>query len=179
MATSYLFAIIIVFNLRLTGASVNVTKVHDSAEALDNEGTVLAEHSTLTYKYSKLYIHVLSIIQFPAPNRGMNLWFQQFWAMFLKRVYNSLRFWGALVSQLLLPVGFVLFALVLAVSGPAQNQDDPKRSLDLKNSAESPDNISLFYAQFGESSPLNFSVCHDAHLCFYFNYNYTELFLGY
>ncbi len=54
MATSYLFAIIIVFNLRLTGASVNITKVHDSAEALDNEGTVLAEHSTLTYKYSKL-----------------------------------------------------------------------------------------------------------------------------
>ena len=120
----------------------------------------------------------------------MNLWFQQFWAMFLKRVYNSARFWGAVVSQILLPVGFVVFALILAVSGPTQNQDDPKRSLDLKNSAASPDNISLFYAQFGESSPLIFSVCDCApvfllriymHACIYM-YTlsiHTQLFLGY
>lgn len=78
--------------------------------------------------------------------------------MFLKRVYNSVRFWGAVVSQLLLPVGFVLFALILAVTGSSRNEDDPKRSLDLKNSALSSDNISLFYAQFGESFPFDFSV---------------------
>lgn len=88
----------------------------------------------------------------------MTLWFQQFWALFLKRVYNSARFWGAAVSQLLLPVGFILFALILAVTSSTRNEDDPKRLLSLKNSALSSDNISLFYAQFGDLNPINFSV---------------------
>jgi len=93
-----------------------------------------------------------------SPNRGLTLWIQQFWAMFLKRFYNSLRFFGAVFSQFLLPMLFVLFALVLAVTIPNPNQDDPRRALLLENSALS-DNITVFYAQFGDegNSPLDFS----------------------
>jgi len=78
--------------------------------------------------------------------------------MFLKRFYNSLRFFGAVFSQFLLPMLFVLFALVLAVTIPNPNQDDPRRALLLENSALS-DNITVFYAQFGDegNSPLDFS----------------------
>ena len=94
-----------------------------------------------------------------APNRGMTLWIQQFWAMFLKRFYNSLRFFGAVFSQFLLPMLFVLFALVLAVTIPNPNQDDPRRALLLENSALS-SNVTVFYVEFADeqNSPLNFSV---------------------
>ena len=94
-----------------------------------------------------------------APNRGLTLWIQQFCAMFLKRLYNSLRFYGALISQLLLPMLFVLFALILVITFPNPNQNDPRRALRLNNSGLS-NNVTLFYAQFGNeaSLALNFSV---------------------
>ena len=97
-----------------------------------------------------------------APNTGIILWLQQFYAIFLKRIYNSLRFYGAIVSQLVLPLIFVLFGLILIVTVPSGNEDDPKRSLGLDSSAISPENVSVFYAQFGDlsvgSSNLDFSV---------------------
>ena len=94
-----------------------------------------------------------------APNRGLTLWIQQFCAMFLKRLYNSLRFYAALISQLLLPMLFVLFALILVITAPNPNQNDPRRALRLNNSGLS-DNVTLFYAQFGNEAnlALNFSV---------------------
>lgn len=64
-----------------------------------------------------------------------------------------------MVTQFILPMLFVLSALVLAVTFPNPNQDNPKRSLSLENSALS-SNITVFYVQFGDEvdSPLNFSV---------------------
>lgn len=91
-----------------------------------------------------------------APNTGLILWLQQFWGMFMKRFYNSLRFYGALVSQLLLPLVFVLFGLVIAVTVPSNVTDDAPRALWLNNSGLSPDTSIVFYAQFGGS--LDFSV---------------------
>ena len=85
-----------------------------------------------------------------APNTGLLLWFQQFWAMFTKRFYNSLRFYAAVVSQIFFPIVFVLFGMVLAVTGPGRDQDDPIRILSLDNSALFSGNLSLFYAQLGD-----------------------------
>ena len=118
----------------------------------------------------RILFHVPPLYDYPsAPNRGITLWVQQFWAMFLKRFYNSVRFFGALFSQFLLPMLFVLFALVLAVTIPGPNQDDPRRALLLENSALS-DNITVFYVEFGNevNSPLNFSVsqiCNPMCMC--------------
>ena len=80
----------------------------------------------------------------------MQLWLQQFWAMFTKRFYNSLRFYAAVISQIFFPILFILFGMILAVTGPGRDQDNPKRVLTLKNSALFGGNISLFYAQLGE-----------------------------
>ena len=92
-----------------------------------------------------------------APNTGMQLWLQQFWAMFTKRFYNSMRFYAAVVSQIFFPILFVLCGMVLAVTGPGRDQDDPKRTLTLRNSALFGGNLSLFYAQFGEVNVGNIS----------------------
>lgn len=92
------------------------------------------------------------------PNTGMVLWVQQFWAMFVKRFYNTLRFYGALVSQLLLPLLFVIFALSVAVSVPSNQRDDPPRTLLLNNSGLVPGVSITFYAQFGGSINLSVSV---------------------
>ena len=78
--------------------------------------------------------------------------------MFLKRFYNSLRFYAALVSQLFLPLLFVIFGLLVAVTVPSTQNDDAPRELFIDNSGLSSNNT-LFFAQMpGLDSPINFSV---------------------
>ena len=80
--------------------------------------------------------------------------------MFLKRVYNTIRFWQAIFSQLILPLLFVLFGLILAVTLPNVNENDPSRSLTVQNSGLDSSERILFYAEFGEnpSSVFEFEV---------------------
>ena len=70
--------------------------------------------------------------------------------MLLKRAYNTLRFWQAIISQLLLPLLFVLFGLILAVTLPNANEDDPIRALTVQNSGLDSSNRILFYAEFDD-----------------------------
>ena len=111
--------------------------------------------------YEKVLLHTLcpcssSSPSYIAPNSGLFLWMQQFCAMFVKRVLNSLRFYGSYISQIFLPLVFILLALVLAKTIGDPNKNDPSRELRLDNSALS-DNVFFFYAQFGENN-LTFSV---------------------
>ena len=78
--------------------------------------------------------------------------------MFVKRFFNSVRFYGSAILQLVIPVMFVLFGLVVVVTVPSNTVNDPPRTLTLRSSALSIDNITLFYAHFGDSFPVNFSV---------------------
>ena len=91
---------------------------------------------------------------YAAPNSGITHWFQQFCAIFLKGVYNSVRSYIALISQLVLPILFILIGLILAKTTPSVIDDDPKRSIELRTSAVSTNNLTLFFAQFGDL-PLN------------------------
>ena len=81
-------------------------------------------------------------------NTGVVLWFQQFYAMFLKRLYNSFRFWVALIWQFILPLSFVLWALILARTLPGFNSDEPPRDLTIDLSSIS-NNRTFFHAMFG------------------------------
>ena len=94
------------------------------------------------------------------PNTGLVLWCQQFCALFLKRFYNSLRFWQAIITQLVLPLLFVLIAMILAVTLPNANENDPSRPLKISNSALVPDSQLVFFATLGDvpSNSLDFSV---------------------
>ena len=75
--------------------------------------------------------------------------------MFLKRFYNSLRFFAAVITQLLLPLVFVLFALILAKTIPNANENDEPRELRLNNSALS-SNVTLFWAEL--QNPSGFDI---------------------
>ncbi len=86
------------------------------------------------------------------PNTGIVLWAQQFVAIFMKRVLNSIRFWAAAVSQLLLPLVFVLLALVLAETLPDPNKNDGSRELRIDNSGLS-SVVKVFYADFSDGVP--------------------------
>lgn len=86
--------------------------------------------------------------------------------MFLKRFHNFRRFYGAIVTQLILPLLFVLFSMITAVTQPSNSSDDPIRSIYLNNSALSNQNLTIFTAQFGDlrltdsgDTTFNFSVC--------------------
>lgn len=85
--------------------------------------------------------------------------------MFLKRFHNFRRFYGAIVTQLILPLLFVLFSMITAVTQPSNSRDDPIRSISLDNSALANDNLTVFIAQFGNlrliengDATFNFSV---------------------
>ena len=99
-----------------------------------------------------------------APNTGLYLILQQFWAMFVKKFHISLRAYGFLISQIFVPVVFIVFANILLISNPGDTRLEPKRALTLDNSALFADNLTLFYAQFGNistddaSEPFSLSV---------------------
>lgn len=99
-----------------------------------------------------------------ALNTGFKLWCQQFVAIFLKRFYNSLRFWVAIIWQLIIPLLFVLWGLILGVTTPGFNTDDPSRVLTIRNSAPS-DNVIFFHAQFGYEDMSLFSVSYCVCVC--------------
>ena len=82
--------------------------------------------------------------------------------MFLKRFYNSIRFFAAVLTQLILPMISVLAALILAETLPRQNADDAPRELRLDNSASS-NNITLFWAQL--QNPSGFNINFSVSLC--------------
>ncbi len=93
------------------------------------------------------------------PNSGIVLWFQQFVAVFMKRFLHSLRFWAAVVLQLILPLIFVFLALVLVKTSPEPGNDG-SRELRIDNSALS-STINVFYADLTDGSsevPVDFEV---------------------
>ncbi len=107
-----------------------------------------------------------SFTLFIALNTGVVLWFQQFYAMLLKRTYNSVRFWASIIWQFVLPLAFVLWALVLAKTLPGINTNEPPREMTINSSSLS-DNQTFFWAQFGiDNDNLNVS--------YYSEYNGTS-----
>ena len=71
--------------------------------------------------------------------------------MFLKRMYHSIRFWASIIWQLIIPMGFILWGLILGVTLTGVNSDDVNRLLSVANSAPDKDNITFFWANFDQS----------------------------
>ena len=103
----------------------------------------------LTYYFCVLCIVFLFL--FTAVNTGIILWFQQFWAVFMKRFYNFIRFWANVVWQLIIPLIFVILSLVFAVTvGQGDVTTEPSRVISVPRSALS-SNRTFFWAQFGSA----------------------------
>ena len=82
-------------------------------------------------------------------NSGLTLWLQRYWGMLVKRFLTSLRFWQAAVTQLLLPLFFVGYGMVLARTILfTDDASDPLRRLGLRESSLGL-NRTLFWAEFG------------------------------
>ena len=122
---------------------------------LGSSYSVCSLHLYITLKnYVWILIFFLHI---SAPNTGFYLILQQIWAMFVKKFHISLRAYGFLISQIFIPILFVVFANILAISNLGNTGPQPKRSLTLENSALFVDNLTLFYAQLGNISTNNAS----------------------
>lgn len=91
-------------------------------------------------------------------NTGIVLWFQQFYALLIKRFLHSLRNWRAIITQIIIPIVFVTFGLVLIETVPGLTSQDAKRSLSMPKSALLEDKIITFYAELGSSSNAIFKV---------------------
>ena len=106
--------------------------------------------------YDDVHVHHIHDAGPAVRHTGPTLWLQQFVAMFLKRFYNSLRFYIAVITQLVLPLIFILLALILIKIPNPNLGDQPSRLLTLENSALSR-NVTTFWAQFGDT-PANFDL---------------------
>ena len=78
--------------------------------------------------------------------------------MLLKRAIHAVRSPVATALELLLPVGGIFVAMVFALAIGSRVQSDPSRALTIPSSAEQSVNLTLFYAQFGNSTGLNLNV---------------------
>ena len=87
-------------------------------------------------------------------NTGVVLWIQQFYGLFVKRFLHSLRNWRAIITQVVLPILFVIFGLVLVETVPEVTSEDEQRQLSMRQSALLDDNILTFFAEFGSGSPI-------------------------
>ena len=93
-----------------------------------------------------------NILSHTERNTGPLLWLQQFLAMFLKRFYNSLRYYVAVITQLILPLIFLILALLIVKIPSVKPRDDPRRVLTLSHSSLS-DTAEVFWVQFGDIPP--------------------------
>ena len=112
-------------------------------------------------------------------NTGPALWLQQFLAMFLKRVYNSLRYYIAVVTQLVLPLIFIILALFIVKIPSNTPRDDPRRVLTLRHSSIS-DTAEVFLAEFTDvPQAFSFEVSHSYNNIYTFNIciSYSGIFI--
>lgn len=70
----------------------------------------------------------------------------------MKRFLHSLRNWRAIVTQIIIPIVFIMLGLVLIETVPEITSNDEKRSLNMPESALIEDKIITFYAEFGGSN---------------------------
>ncbi|EGD73013.1 ATP-binding cassette [Salpingoeca rosetta] len=87
-------------------------------------------------------------------NTGFKLKTQQLHAMLVKRMLHSKRNFTAVFTQLLLPMAFVLIALVVAKTYPGP-KDDPARQLYDFTSSYGPNTL-LYSSQFGSNDSSTF-----------------------
>ena len=82
-------------------------------------------------------------------NTGAVLWVQQFYALLVKRFLHSFRNWRAIITQVVMPVLFILLGLILIETVPGITDPDESRVMSLQESALIEDDIITFYAEFG------------------------------
>ena len=98
---------------------------------------------------------LLTFFFFKEPNAGISLWVQQFWAMFIKRFYYTIRFYPSLVIQIVFPVIFTLVGILVILT--SKQGDDRPRFLFMNNSALDSSHLIAFHAEL-DGRYLNFSV---------------------
>ena len=78
--------------------------------------------------------------------------------MLLKRAIHAIRSPVATALELVLPVGGVFIAMVFTLAIGSSVRSDPSRALTIPSSAEQSIDLTLFYAQFGNSTGLDLNV---------------------
>ena len=76
----------------------------------------------------------------------------------VKHFYNFIRFWPGIFLALMLPITSVLLALTLCAALYPIPGNDSELELTLTDLVPSPNNISMFYAEFGSDFPVSFEV---------------------
>ena len=95
-----------------------------------------------------------SLVHYTEPNTGFVLWIQQFYGLLVKRFLHSIRNWRAIITQVVLPVIFILLGLILIETVPGTTQEDRQRILNLPESALADDDIIAFIAEFGNGQSI-------------------------
>ena len=111
---------------------------------------VLIDYFTIVCLRLKYFYFFIS-----EPYKGIKLWLQHFRAMFVKRFYYSVRFYPSLIVQVVFPILFTVFGLIVIISN--SKGVDPPRVLSMRSSGLDSGNTTIFYAEL-EGHYMDFSV---------------------
>ena len=108
------------------------------------------DNCTVRRKNNIVCMFICAYCSYTEPNTGFILWVQQFYGLLVKRFLHSIRNWRAIITQIVLPVIFILLGLILIETVPGTTAEDKSRILNLPESALTDDNIVAFFAEFGD-----------------------------
>ena len=140
-------------NLALTSFSQRIPRASlgNSEEPIINMNTESIESNkpVRNNKYSHIKL-----------NHGIVLWFQQLWAMIIKKALYSLRRYGFIIFQVILPLLFTLLGLTLVKTNKSGASSDPNLKLTVENTFPKSNRVSMFHMKVPgiESIPNNFTL---------------------
>ena len=120
--------------------------------------SIIANENTESIQTNKQFFNFTNTVTL---NTGILLWFQQLWAMIVKKAWYSFRRFGFIILQIILPLFFTIVGLAVVKipnSGPSAQ---PNLKLTIQNTFPTPSRASMFYMQvpgIGDNLPVNFSL---------------------
>ena len=101
------------------------------------------------------------------PYSGVRLWWQQYYGLLLKKMYDTVRFWQTLCATYLIPItacllGLLLFRFLFDFAVP-----NPQRALRVDNSGSELDHQILFWSELDNINTFDFGV--SAYNYYYYN----------
>ena len=104
-------------------------------------------------------------------NQGIVLWFQQLWAMLIKKAIYSFRRYGFIILQIILPLFFTLLGLALIKADSNEPGQQPSRRLTIDDTFPNTDRVSMFHLKvpgINQTLPNDFTLNHIS--------NFTRLY---
>ena len=143
------------------------------------QDSIISNQNTESIQINNKFLNSTNTVKL---NTGVFLWFQQLWAMLLKKAWYSFRRYGFIILQIILPLFFTLIGLIVIKIPSSGSSSQPNLKLTIQNTFPNPNRASMFYMQvpgIGDNLPTNFSLNHISNFSVLSSLAMENIFNGY